>query len=165
MPKSRVRDTIAAAAFAAFALPAAAWHDGPPGARGLAWACHRDYARLCHGVPFGGGRVVSCLTEQYRDLSERCYRALEIAETIEACTPDRHRFCAGVAAGAGRILACLSGNSDRLSRRCHETLAETVPYALHSGHASHRPPSPGADRREPDGPGDEAPYSDAGPVK
>jgi len=46
---------------------------GPSPVRGdLAMACGPDIARLCRGVPPGGGRIVRCLTTQPAALSPMC---------------------------------------------------------------------------------------------
>jgi hypothetical protein len=34
---------------------------------------------LCAGVPFGGGRIISCLAENASSLSPNCYSALSAA--------------------------------------------------------------------------------------
>ena len=40
-------------------------------------ACKADYDKYCAGVAPGGGRVVSCLTERYGQLSKLCKQALD----------------------------------------------------------------------------------------
>lgn len=40
------------------------------------FSCGPDYQAMCGGVPFGGGRVASCLRANAPSLSPRCRRAL-----------------------------------------------------------------------------------------
>jgi len=40
-------------------------------------ACKADYDKYCAGVAPGGGRVVTCLTERYAQLSKLCKQALD----------------------------------------------------------------------------------------
>lgn len=47
---------------------------GPP----LRQACFGDYMRLCRGVPFGGGRVLTYLNAQADQLSQTCFQALTV---------------------------------------------------------------------------------------
>lgn len=39
-------------------------------------ACRADYQAVCSGVPFGGGRVIACLKQNYSNLSPGCQAAL-----------------------------------------------------------------------------------------
>jgi hypothetical protein len=69
-------------AYAAFAADAPPLSEPPmqppiqsgpsPGRGDLAMACGPDIARLCRGVPPGGGRIVRCLTTQPAALSPMC---------------------------------------------------------------------------------------------
>lgn len=45
-------------------------------------ACIEDAAHLCIGVALGRGRVVTCLADQYLDLSRPCYNALATAADV-----------------------------------------------------------------------------------
>ncbi|MGH7063844.1 MAG: cysteine rich repeat-containing protein, partial [Stellaceae bacterium] len=42
----------------------------------LRQACGYDYRRFCRGVPFGGGRVASCLEGNADRVTPNCGRAL-----------------------------------------------------------------------------------------
>ncbi|MGE0023065.1 MAG: hypothetical protein AB7S70_05460 [Hyphomicrobium sp.] len=96
---------------------------GPP----LRQACFADYMRLCRGVPFGGGRVLTCLNAQADQLSQTCFQALTVrglafAGAIKSCRADYERFCAGVPPGWGRGLVCMQSNAASLSPSCREAL-------------------------------------------
>lgn len=40
-------------------------------------ACRSDAKRLCPKVPLAGGRILQCLEDHAKELSDRCYAALE----------------------------------------------------------------------------------------
>ena len=42
----------------------------------LAKACKEDVAKYCSDVQSGGGRIINCLKEHYKDLSQECYECL-----------------------------------------------------------------------------------------
>lgn len=46
--------------------------NAPPGAQ----ACRQDAQQFCKGVQPGGGRIVNCLLEHQKDLSDACYDTL-----------------------------------------------------------------------------------------
>jgi hypothetical protein len=74
----------AAGAPAAAAPPAAAPIGPMPMMRprealAIVQICRADVAALCEGVPFGGGRVLTCLAEHAPNLSPPCYNALREA--------------------------------------------------------------------------------------
>jgi len=39
--------------------------------------CKADVARLCPGVPMGGGRIIACLKEHKMEISVGCGKALQ----------------------------------------------------------------------------------------
>jgi hypothetical protein len=51
----------------------------PREALAIVQICGVEVRSLCAGVPFGGGRVISCLAENASSLSPRCYGALSAA--------------------------------------------------------------------------------------
>ena len=38
--------------------------------------CKEDVAKYCSDVQSGGGRIINCLKEHYKDLSQECYECL-----------------------------------------------------------------------------------------
>jgi hypothetical protein len=51
----------------------------PREALAIVQICGVEVRSLCAGVPFGGGRVISCLAENASSLSPSCYSALSAA--------------------------------------------------------------------------------------
>ena len=48
-----------------------------PAASGPLDYCKADAARLCPGVPMGGGRIVGCLKARKMEVSVGCARAIQ----------------------------------------------------------------------------------------
>lgn len=48
----------------------------PAGGGGDGQACRQDAQQLCKGVQPGGGRIVDCLLDHQKDLSDACYDSL-----------------------------------------------------------------------------------------
>ena len=40
-------------------------------------ACHEDAQKLCNDVKPGGGRILECLWNHYKDVSDDCYEAMQ----------------------------------------------------------------------------------------
>ncbi len=51
----------------------------PRDALAIVQICGAEVRSLCAGVPFGGGRVISCLAANASSLSPNCYSALSAA--------------------------------------------------------------------------------------
>ncbi len=51
----------------------------PREALAIVQICGVEVRSLCAGVPFGGGRIISCLAENASSLSPNCYGALSAA--------------------------------------------------------------------------------------
>jgi hypothetical protein len=51
----------------------------PRDALAIVQICGVEVRSLCAGVPFGGGRVISCLAANVSSLSPGCYSALSAA--------------------------------------------------------------------------------------
>jgi hypothetical protein len=51
----------------------------PREALAIVQICGVEVRSLCAGVPFGGGRIISCLAENASSLSPNCYSALSAA--------------------------------------------------------------------------------------
>jgi hypothetical protein len=51
----------------------------PRDALAIVQICGAEVRSLCAGVPFGGGRIISCLAANASSLSPGCYGALSAA--------------------------------------------------------------------------------------
>jgi len=49
----------------------------PPGYGGARTACRDDAKNFCKGVQPGGGRILDCLKDHYKEISDSCYQALQ----------------------------------------------------------------------------------------
>lgn len=67
---------IAAAAFAALALPAAAQQPTQAQTNAIRQACRADYQAHCASVPTGGSASLQCLQQNAASLSAPCQKAL-----------------------------------------------------------------------------------------
>jgi len=99
----------------------------PPAA--AADPCQGDIARLCKGVPPGGGRILECLKGREAEISPACKAHVgaalqqiktQVANWQTACRPDVERLCKGVPPGEGRILECLKAHEAEISPACKE---------------------------------------------
>ena len=91
-------------------------------------ACIPDARRFCTGIPFGEGRVLTCLQSRWKDLSSACQQEIQQVQNRarainQACAADVWQYCQGVAPGADRIRVCLWSNWDNLSSTCRDTVA------------------------------------------
>ncbi len=90
-------------------------------------SCANDYFRWCQATPRGQGRVLSCLSKRWNDLSSTCRDAVgRVSERIQrftdSCRGDADRLCQGVEPGQGRIFACLKLQERAVSSRCQAAL-------------------------------------------
>ena len=96
--------------------------------------CMKDAQRYCPTIPFGEGRVLTCLQARWMDLSSACQNEIQqiqnrAAEINQACVTDLWQYCPNVAAGAGRLQACLVSRWDNLSSICRDKVAEVAEKA------------------------------------
>ena len=89
--------------------------------------CKEDFAKFCHGVRPGGGRILRCMKLHLGELNPDCrvYLGQEAGKAVaakakEACQADMDKFCPGVQPGEGRLLQCLDAHKQQLSRSCNE---------------------------------------------
>ena len=92
--------------------------------------CAEEIAKHCKEVKPGGGRILSCLDEHQKELSDSCRKKLEeskkkLMEAQQACTGDMEKFCKDVQPGEGRILKCLREHSQELSIACSQEIDKT----------------------------------------
>jgi len=96
-------------------------------ARQVSVACTWDVYQYCQSVPTGGGRVLSCLSRRWDDLTSTCKDAVgQVAEKgkqfASACKADAERLCQGIEPGGGRIFACLKLQERAVSSRCADAM-------------------------------------------
>ena len=90
--------------------------------------CMADAVKHCPDVPFGDGRVVTCLQNHWNQLSSGCIQDLQkidakAREITLRCSADIWAYCANVVPGGGRVKACLWSRWDVLSTACKEEAA------------------------------------------
>jgi hypothetical protein len=91
-------------------------------------ACATDARRLCPDVPYGGGAVLQCLRERWREVSGACQQDIRnldnrVREVDASCANDYFRWCQGTPRGQGRILACLGRRWSDLSSTCRDAVS------------------------------------------
>ena len=94
-------------------------------------ACLRDAERFCARIPYGEGRLLTCLQARWSELSSSCQQDLQqiqnkAREIDQACSADVWQYCNGVMPGGDRIKVCLWSNWDRLSSTCRDKAAEVA---------------------------------------
>ena len=94
-------------------------------------ACKADVEKFCKDVEPGKGRIIKCLKEHDKDLSEGCKakgakakeRFKEGVEKMKAaCKADVEKFCKDVEPGEGRIIKCLHEHDNDLGEDCRKKM-------------------------------------------
>jgi hypothetical protein len=93
--------------------------------------CAEEIAKYCKDAKPGGGRILNCLDEHQKELSDSCRKKLEeskkkLMEAQQACTGDMEKFCKDVQPGEGRILRCLREHKQELSSVCRKMADNTA---------------------------------------
>jgi hypothetical protein len=91
-------------------------------------ACMADAVRYCPDVPFGDGRLITCLQNHGSQLSSGCIQDLQridakAREVTLRCNADVWSYCQGVAPGGGRVKACLLSRWEVLTSACRDEVA------------------------------------------
>jgi hypothetical protein len=118
--------TLVAAAL--LALAAAALLAGSGAGQAADSACLADAERYCKGIPYGQGRVLTCLQSRWKDLSSACQQDIQQVqnranEVASACAGDVWQYCNGVLPGGDRVRVCLWSRWDQLSSTCRDAWA------------------------------------------
>ncbi|PJZ83972.1 cysteine rich repeat-containing protein [Leptospira harrisiae] len=93
--------------------------------------CKPEIATYCLGVKPTKARILQCLKERGKNLSEECTKAENIlSETMKEksqgfCKDDVSEYCRWIIPGGGRILKCLFQNEASISTKCKDVLNET----------------------------------------
>ncbi len=85
--------------------------------------CHDDIMKFCENVKPGKGRVLRCMRQYDKHLSDACRDHIgEVKEKTrkfaKACREDTRKFCADVEAGRGTVYRCLKQHQTELSAVC-----------------------------------------------
>lgn len=97
--------------------------------------CEADKAKFCGDIEPGDGRLVACMVEHEKDLSEECRGVLGRKKAAvaaghhgkggdAACEEDIKRLCGDVKPGEGRIGACMLAREAEVSEGCRSALAK-----------------------------------------
>jgi hypothetical protein len=95
------------------------------GTAGADSACIPDAQRFCPDVPFGEGRVLTCLQSRWSELASTCQQEIQSIENRSreinsACAADVWQWCRNVAPGGDRIRVCLWSRWNDLSSICRD---------------------------------------------
>ena len=96
-------------------------------ARQIGVACAGAVWQYCQNVPRGAGRLLTCVSARWSELSSTCRDAVGAAtEKLQrfqaACASDAGRLCPDVPAGGGKIFACLKLYEDAVSSACRDAM-------------------------------------------
>ena len=86
-------------------------------------ACKADVEKFCKDVKKGGGRIIKCMRQHEKELSQACKDEIAAAREKEkefqrSCRADEAKFCKDVRPGGGRIIRCLKQHEAELSPAC-----------------------------------------------
>lgn len=93
-------------------------------------ACKADVRQFCAKIKPGGGRLVDCLLDHQKELSDACYDALEEQTAAtrgnQACRRDARQFCKGMQSGGGQLGDCLIEHQKEISNDCYDFLQKRL---------------------------------------
>lgn len=93
--------------------------------------CQSEIATYCKGVKPTKARILQCLKERGKNLSDACDAAeSSLSDSMKAksqglCKEDVSEYCRWIIPGGGRILKCLFENETKISNQCRVVLNET----------------------------------------
>jgi hypothetical protein len=95
-------------------------------AQEAASACRADAGKFCSQEKGGRGKIMDCLIDHQKDLSDACYDAMKTLlarrQDAQACKQDAEQFCKGQQPGGGRIVNCLIDHQKEISDACYDAL-------------------------------------------
>src|SRR3954467_15214677 len=113
-PKRAVLLALSSVVLAAQAQDAGTAKPGP-----LDAACKQDLEAFCGSVQPGEGRMINCLVDHEKELSNTCRRRMDDLRTHGAeCKDDIEKFCPSTPRAKGRLAKCLHDHHDELSEDC-----------------------------------------------
>ena len=92
--------------------------------------CQPEIATYCQGIKPTKARILQCLKERGKNLSEACEIGQNaLSETMKNksqgfCKEDVSEYCRWIIPGGGRILKCLFQNESKISNQCKVVLNE-----------------------------------------
>jgi len=124
------------------APPPAAAPAPPPKPGPLDKDCKLDMEAFCANTAPGQGRIMSCLVENEKQLSNTCRRRMDDLRTHGAeCKEDIEKFCASVPRAKGMLAKCINQHHDELSEGCKSLSAM---YNPPKPQEAPKPPAPDA---------------------
>jgi len=95
--------------------------------KGGSGACRADAQRFCAQTAGGGSKIMDCLIDHQKEISDGCYDFLKARLSqqrggADACKADVSQLCKGVEAGGGRIVNCLIDHQKEISDGCYDFL-------------------------------------------
>ncbi|EMY60775.1 cysteine rich repeat-containing protein [Leptospira terpstrae] len=92
--------------------------------------CQPEIATYCQGVKLTKARILQCLKERGKNLSDACEAGQSaLSDTMKnksqgLCKEDVSEYCRWIIPGGGRILKCLFENETKISNQCKVVLNE-----------------------------------------
>lgn len=96
--------------------------------------CEADKAKFCGDIELGDGRLVACMVEHEKELSEECRGVVGRKKAADAaghksagevaCEEDMKRLCGELEPGDGRIGVCMTEHEKELSEGCRSMIAK-----------------------------------------
>ncbi|TGL88783.1 hypothetical protein EHQ68_09100 [Leptospira congkakensis] len=92
--------------------------------------CQPEIATYCQGVKPTKARILQCLKEKGKNLSDVCEAGQSaLSDTMKTksqgfCKEDVSEYCRWIIPGGGRILKCLFQNEASISNQCKTVLNE-----------------------------------------
>lgn len=85
--------------------------------------CQADIKKFCRSVKPGNGRILKCMRQYDRHLSDPCQNHIgqvreKTAGFVKACKADAQKFCSHVRPGRGEVYRCLRPHHAKLSALC-----------------------------------------------
>jgi len=85
--------------------------------------CKDDIEKFCKDVKPGQGRILKCIKEHEKELSQVCKDHVSAAREkaqgfMQACKGDIGKYCQDIKPGRGRIINCLRQHESELSADC-----------------------------------------------
>ncbi|TGM78167.1 hypothetical protein EHR01_06785 [Leptospira mtsangambouensis] len=93
--------------------------------------CKPEITSFCQGVKPTKARILQCLKERGKNLSEACEAGQNaLSDSMKEksqgfCKEDVSEYCRWIIPGGGRILKCLFQNETSISAPCKAVLNET----------------------------------------
>ena len=85
--------------------------------------CAADIRKVCANVDPGGGRIIACIKEHFKDLSDVCKERLStVAAGAKVCREDVEKQCGSMQSKARKAVCIMDALSD-LGDACKDAIA------------------------------------------